>query len=314
MIDSGTPASSPGSTIRVVATRTGIAMDTLRVWERRYGFPTPRRREGSNRRLYDEADVEKLVAISRALDRGYRVGDVVDKSLAELTTLSGALPDPDASATLSSVDEIVGMLERDDVVALEAELRRLAAALGPRRFVVDVAQPFAVAVGAAWESGRIAVRHEHVATECLTTQLRVLLAGYQDVDARPRVVLTTLPGEPHLLALEMVALYLAVSGAKPRLLGASTPPSEIVDGVRAFQGDVVGITVGPTADRDEARRGIAALSRGLAGRVPLWVGGSGATRLGLEPEVATVVTSWRGIDEATTSWRERATHARSGAR
>jgi len=294
-----------GSTIRVVSKRTGLTMDTLRVWERRYGFPAPDRREDSNRRLYAEADVAKLVAMARAIDHGYRVGDVVAKSVEEILALTGLpLGDAPQVGPVSGVADLIDLLERDQIVDLEDELRRLAATLGPRRFIVDIAHPFAVAVGVAWVDGRIAVRHEHVATECLTTQMRHMLMGFQDIDARPRVLLATLPGEPHTLALDMVALYLAVSGAKPRLLGGSTPPDQVVDGVWAFSGDAVGITVATTADRNEMRRGLAAVARGLPPTVPLWVGGGGAEGLSLDPCVARVTTSWQSIDDAVAEWRQ----------
>jgi hypothetical protein len=37
----------------------GVSASTLRTWERRYGFPTPRRSEGGHR-LYDRADIDAL--------------------------------------------------------------------------------------------------------------------------------------------------------------------------------------------------------------------------------------------------------------
>ena len=60
-------ASVSGETIRVVAKRTGLGMDTLRAWERRYGFPKPERRPGSNRRIYSPAAVERLASLLVAL-------------------------------------------------------------------------------------------------------------------------------------------------------------------------------------------------------------------------------------------------------
>ena len=46
---------------------TGIGKDTLRVWERRYGFPIPVRDE-RNERLYPQPQVEqlRLIKIGRA--------------------------------------------------------------------------------------------------------------------------------------------------------------------------------------------------------------------------------------------------------
>lgn len=298
-VKSADPSASEGSTIRVVSMRTGLAMETLRAWERRYGFPKPERRAGSNRRLYADADVARLVAIARTLEHGYRVGDVVRMPLDELRAIGADAP---ARAEAPDVDAFVERLRADDVVGLEGELRHAAAALGARRFVVEVAHPFAVRVGDAWEARRIDVRHEHVATECLTTQLRHLLAAYQDVAARPSVLLATLPGETHTLALSMVALYLAVSGAKPRLLGASTPVDQLAAAATSLRADVVGITVTAASDRKTARRHVRALAKRMPRGVPLWVGGGAAASLGAG-EGARIVTSWTAIDDALAHWR-----------
>jgi DNA-binding transcriptional MerR regulator len=304
-----------GNTIRVVSTRTGLPMETLRAWERRYGFPSPDRRPGSNRRLYSAADMERLVAVQRALDRGYRVGDVIGKTVYELDELNQA-PKDSAQKRLQvepsgvSVEELIELLACDRILELEAQLRRGALTLGPRRFVTDLAHPFAVSVGQAWADGRLSVRHEHHATECLVTQLRQMLANYQDIKARPLVLLATLPGEPHTLALQMVALYLVVAGAKPRLLGGSTPANEIVQSATALGADVVGLTVTPTSDRKQARKDAKALRRGLPAHVPLWIGGTGAAALGFDDETVRVVTSWDAIDQALAQCRARSQRRR----
>jgi DNA-binding transcriptional MerR regulator/methylmalonyl-CoA mutase cobalamin-binding subunit len=273
-----------GSTIRVVSMQTGLPMETLRAWERRYGFPTPERRPGSNRRLYSPSDVERLLVIRRALERGYRVGDVIGKSAPDLEAL-------------------VDLLARDRISLLENELRRAAAALGPRRFVVELAHPFAVRVGEAWAEGRLLVRHEHLATECLVTQLRNMLATYQDIEARPLVILATLPGETHTLALQMVALFVVVAGVKARLLGGPTPAQEILEAARVLKADVVGLTVTPASDRKEARKAIRSLRRALPAKVPIWLGGGGAEALRVEDESTRVVASWSSLDVAISEWR-----------
>ena len=83
------PGIGSASSIRVVSEVTGIPLETLRAWERRYGFPKPRRREDSNRRLYSAEDVERLTWVARALERGYRPGDVIEKAPAEIQALLG---------------------------------------------------------------------------------------------------------------------------------------------------------------------------------------------------------------------------------
>jgi DNA-binding transcriptional MerR regulator/methylmalonyl-CoA mutase cobalamin-binding subunit len=296
-----------GSTIRVVSMQTGLPMETLRAWERRYGFPTPERRPGSNRRLYSPSDVERLLVIRRALERGYRVGDVIGKSAPDLEALvvpalSPARAPTTADAT-ATVEALVELLARDRISLLENELRRAAAALGPRRFVVELAHPFAVRVGEAWAEGRLLVRHEHLATECLVTQLRNMLATYQDIQARPLVILATLPGETHTLALQMVALFVVVAGVKARLLGGPTPAQEILEAARVLKADVVGLTVTPASDRKEARKAIRSLRRALPSKVPIWLGGGGAEALRVDDESTRVVATWSSLDLAISEWR-----------
>ena len=53
------PFSAPRYAIRIAAQRSGITPDTLRAWERRYGAVTPAR-SGTARRLYSDADIERL--------------------------------------------------------------------------------------------------------------------------------------------------------------------------------------------------------------------------------------------------------------
>lgn len=299
-----------GHTIKVVAERTGIEMGTLRAWERRYGFPRPRRREGSNRRLYSNADVARLLAIKQLLDRGYRVGDVVGKEIQELDFLAGTpAPSPGRPALEplpSALSELMEFVANDRISELEGQLRHAAAALGPRRFVTDLVHPLTVSVGRAWAEGRISIRQEHLTTECLTTQLRQLLASYQDIQAAPLVVLATLPGEHHTLALDMVAVYLVVAGAKPRLLGGPTPPEQVAEGARVLRADAVGIGITGCGDTERVKHDLRAVRSALDANVRLWVGGVGAAALDGGVEGATLVDSWDAIDRAVVECRPRA--------
>ena len=77
---------APALSIRVVSRLTAIEPDTLRMWERRYGFPKPARQESGNR-AYTASDVEVLLLIRRALTQGYRPGEVVHRSADELERL-----------------------------------------------------------------------------------------------------------------------------------------------------------------------------------------------------------------------------------
>ena len=294
-----------GTTIKVTSELTKIPIGTLRAWERRYGFPKPARRADSNRRLYAPEQIEHLKVVVAALARGYRPGDVIRLPTAELQALLrqvGGSRRADSLA-IADVPQLISLLVEDDAKGVEDQLRLAAAALGAKRFITDVAQPLSKAVGEAWADGALAIRQEHLMTECLTTQLRALLATHLVADGAPTVVLATLPGEPHTLGLQMVALYLALSGARPRLLGAGTPTAQLVSAATAFDASIVGVAVSPVVAAAATRRELRRLSADLPDSTSVWVGGSGAARLGRLPPRAELLLSWGAIDMALASAR-----------
>lgn len=73
--------------IAAVERDTGVPKDTLRMWERRYGFPAPLR-DANGERLYPTDQVEKLRLIRRLLDSGYRPGKIVPLPQVELVRLT----------------------------------------------------------------------------------------------------------------------------------------------------------------------------------------------------------------------------------
>jgi len=60
--------------------RTGVTAATLRVWETRYGFPVPRRRESGHRR-YVESDVERILEVVRRREAGTRLDVAIEQAL-----------------------------------------------------------------------------------------------------------------------------------------------------------------------------------------------------------------------------------------
>ncbi|MBS2020043.1 MAG: MerR family transcriptional regulator [Deltaproteobacteria bacterium] len=311
---------SPGASIRVVANRTGIPADTLRMWERRYGFPKPSRREGGSR-VYSEDDVSRLKLISRALAAGFRPSEAVplaERDLARLVDAAdqdtgskakgeGVRESPrareHAATTVPDVAAVVDALLADDIVGVRTILRSAALALGPRAFVTALAHPLALRIGELWAEGRLEVRHEHLASACLRSQLAVLLAALDDGARAPAVLLAALPGEQHVLALEMIALYLATELAAPRILGADTPPDQIVAAAIALRADVVGITVSAASPGKAAARALAEVASALPRSTSLWVGGAGAPAVVAAAPRATLVATFADLDRALASVR-----------
>ncbi|MEQ9325150.1 MAG: MerR family transcriptional regulator, partial [Polyangiaceae bacterium] len=246
--------------IRLVSRMSGISAHTLRMWERRYGFPEPERTSGGARR-YTEQDVERLKLVARALELGYRPNEVVGKgsdTLRKLVAEQEAVPA--VGGDLPDVARAVDRVREDELDEVGVEIRRAVAVLGPKQFVTDFAAPFVQRVGELWSAGEVTIGQEHLSSELLTTELRVLLRAYDTLKGRPRVILTTLTDEHHVLGLTMVALYLAVSGAEARIVGTSTPLAEIADLAARTQADIVGLSLSSATASPRARAQVAELA------------------------------------------------------
>jgi DNA-binding transcriptional MerR regulator/methylmalonyl-CoA mutase cobalamin-binding subunit len=262
--------------IRAVSKLTGIPVDTLRAWERRYRVVEPARDERG--RLYSAGDVERLRLLRRAVDGGHAIGRVAPLSTAELEALlaqptrAPATPvEPDLSALQDAVDRL-------DAAAFRRELSRLAAILSLRALCRDVALPFLHLVGEAWHEGKLGVAQEHMAS----AEIRGLLGGlarlHEARDGSPALVLATPAGELHEIATLAATVVASDAGLGAIYLGPDVPSGEIVAAASRLSAKAV--VLGWTGRRGEhgkdPRAAIAAVARDLPRAIELWVGGEGA--------------------------------------
>jgi DNA-binding transcriptional MerR regulator/methylmalonyl-CoA mutase cobalamin-binding subunit len=289
--------SRAGYSIRVVSRLTGISSDTLRMWERRYGFPKPDR-NAIGVRVYAQEHVERLLLVARALKAGYRAGEVIHRSRDDLGDLlaTAAGTSLETSSTPASVQAMIAALERTDMDAVRVQLRSAVAALGPKGFLSEVAGPLVEHVGEAWATRRLDVLHEHLLSEALETQIKLLTAAYEGTTRGPVVLLATLPGELHGLGLQMAALYLAISGMTPRVLGVDTPPDQIVAAARSLGARAVGISVSAGSDLAAAATHVSWLLQELGEHVEVWAGGKRARNLNVTSPRFFRVATWPDLD------------------
>ena len=267
------PGHEPGwMSIGALSRATGIAIGTLRSWERRYGFPEPQRLESGHRRYALDA-VERLRLVKDALELGNRPGAVVAAPPEALQQLLGAVPaagvgPPSLEGHLEAL--MATTLELDQE-GLDRALQRAIDDLGVRRFVNGCAVPFLHEVGSAWIEGRLGVMHEHFASDRLKAALDQRRRGH---GGAATVVCATLPGETHDLGLYMSSLLLALGGARVIFLGADTPTEDIAGA--ASQSAAPGVLIGSSAAAPSTAvvPQLAALRRLLPAPVQIAVGGT----------------------------------------
>lgn len=287
--------------IAAVERDTGISKDTLRVWERRYGFPTPER-DTKGERLYPVAQVEKLRIIRRLIDQGLRPRKVVGKSSAELTAMlvATAAPQPESDTRLGELlDEV--RLHRND--ALRQGLQQQLLKHGLQRFVTDVVAPLNTLVGEAWMRGDIGVPEEHVYTEQVQNLVRSAIAGHSRGDGRPRLLLTTPPDESHVLGLLMVEAMLVPEGVNCISLGTRTPLADVVAAARNGRADIVALSFSAAFPLRQATAYLNELAARLPATVGIWAGGAALHgRPKLPPQVS-VIARIGDVFEPLARWR-----------
>ena len=207
--------------IGAVARMTEIPEATLRVWERRYGFPQAERTPGGHR-LYSHAEVGRLRWVKARMEEGMQVNHAV-------RALQRAETEGEFSPRIWPV-QIVDRGEPGSEfgVALQHSLQaRLMQALlaheveeanevigeahgycNMEEIILNILLPTFNAIGAAWERGEIDVATEHLATNHLRHHLLLCIRlGPPPFDVRP-IVLACAPGELHEGGLLMIGALL----------------------------------------------------------------------------------------------------------
>lgn len=267
--------------IAAVERDTGLSKDVLRMWERRYGFPVPER-DANGDRAYSADQVERLRLIKRLMDAGHRPGKLIATPYEELAALAPrrAAANPGVPDDRNEeLDELLEPIRQHDGGAYLQAMQQRLARQGLQRFVQDTVAPLAHRIGEAWEQGRIEVFEEHLFTELTKRLLRQSIAALPNGDRRPRILLTTLPGEQHLLGLLMAETLFALEGAECIPLGTQTPLLEIDRAATAHRADVVALSFSAAFPQRQIPALLLQLRMGLHAGVELWAGGAGIARV-----------------------------------
>jgi len=197
-------------TIKSAASLTGIAAETLRAWERRYGYPRPLR-TASGYRLYDDEAIATLRRIRQDVASGIPPSQAVPRAAG---AEPAPLPDPG-----ELVDGLAGgRVTLDDVAAA------VASALGrPLTESLDGwLMPLLREVGEAWASGRVSVADEHAVSAVVARALGARIEALPA--AHGPVVLVGLPaGARHELGPLAFTALARASGLRATFLGADLP-------------------------------------------------------------------------------------------
>jgi DNA-binding transcriptional MerR regulator len=266
-----TPAEpeGPALTIGAAARRLGVAAETLRSWERRYGLGPGARSSGARRR-YTSADMARLDRFCRLVGEGVASADAAAAVLSggepaeseptattAATTAAGDRPSRRAGGGRPAPggrpggDEARGLARcaiRMDTAQVLALLEEAIARDGVVAAWESTIEPALRAVGRKWsESQGRYVEVEHLISWCVSAALhrarppvpapvQAFASGSAsepgDGVGRRRVLLACAPDEWHSLPMEVLRVALLERGVPVCMLGAAVPPDALQAAVR----------------------------------------------------------------------------------
>jgi DNA-binding transcriptional MerR regulator len=203
--------------IGIVTRMTGVPENTLRIWERRYQFPSSERTEGGHR-LYSAREVARIQWVKLRIDEGMQTRNAIQAL--EQMEKNGRFPEspipshmmyPPVTAD-ATTDTIRQRLYEALVSHKEEQANQiLGEALGLHsleRIVLAVVAPLMTEIGDAWENGHIDIMTEHFATHFLRYHLILWMqSALPAYNVRP-VIMACAPHELHEGGLLILSLLL----------------------------------------------------------------------------------------------------------
>ncbi|MBW8769339.1 MAG: MerR family transcriptional regulator [Gemmatimonadetes bacterium] len=232
--------------IQIVTRRTGVSADVLRVWEKRYAVVTPVR-SPSGRRLYSDADIERLRLLVQATRTGRPIGQVATlPTPAILTLLEEEAPTPRPPrhrrqadiplvASPTADDVVEGCLEAIgdfDALALDLQLRRAIVALSADDFLDAVVVPLVDHLRIRVLDGSLRRPHGHLAHAVLRRVLDDVVATATAPLHSRDLVVAPLGAHAHELDALIVAAAAAADGWRVTYVGAGVPAEDVAEMVQ----------------------------------------------------------------------------------
>jgi DNA-binding transcriptional MerR regulator len=269
-----TRSASAGYPIRAVARLTGVSVDTLRAWERRYQAVVPDR--GDRGRVYTERHIDRLKQLTTLVSSGHAIGSIAGLSDGALRRLRGDTVDaPRRAPAAANLDPLLRAVRHYDLDTIESQFHRFALLLPPAELIFGVVLPVLRDIGQRWGEGAMTPAQEHLVSGII----RGVLGGLLRVMPRPahaaRIVFAAPANERHELGLLCGAVLAAAGGYSVIYLGPDLPAVEIAKAVTKAEAKTL-VLAGTASDVDYTE--FRTLAR-LANRIAVWVGGARAADL-----------------------------------
>ena len=208
-------------TIQQLSQEIGIGIDTLRIWERRYGFPVPGR-DARGHRSYSLEQVEELRVVKSLQNFGQRPGKIFSLSASKRRELLDQL----TAQSLPQDDSLQRLAYELTPPEIAAEMAAQLQSHGMCNFIYQFAVPLLQLLDHGWTSGQLSIAREHLISDQLENLLKAELTG-SPAAPESAILFVTLNGERHKLGLLLAAVLFEQAGVSAIWMSEDLPLSEI---------------------------------------------------------------------------------------
>ncbi len=276
-------------TIQQLSKEIGISIDTLRIWERRYGFPIPTR-NARGHRSYSGDQVDELRIVKKLQSLGHRPGKIFALSSAERRELLTVA----AEQELPPNQALQQLTKEFSPSQIDEELREQLQKLGLVSFIHQYALPLLQALDQGWTEGSISIAREHLVSDRLEQLLREQLVTEQPTKSQKQLLFLTLSGERHKLGLLLAAALFHAEGIGCILLNQELPISEVPQLASELQVDGVALSFSFHYSTRQAKNDLARLRNQLDPQFKLIAGGQ-AVQGGIQMQNLIICTTLKQI-------------------
>jgi DNA-binding transcriptional MerR regulator/methylmalonyl-CoA mutase cobalamin-binding subunit len=274
-------------TIKYVCKRTGLTSHAIRAWEKRYKAVVPQR-SPKNRRLYSEADVQRLQLLKKMTDVGHSISQVARLEFNELMDLAqreASVIDqtrhsktrPSHSTTTHDHNDYyqycLSAVLNLDPERLERTFDQAAVDLTRIALLRELIVPLFKEIGKLWHGGSLKIVNEHMATTVTRNFLLNLLRTTDISDSAEKIVVATTVGQWHDVGALTVALTAAENGWHPVYYGPNLPAEEIATAVKQSDARAVAISITHLLNQNALINELRKLARYIGQDVALFIGG-----------------------------------------
>ncbi|MFT6849950.1 MAG: DNA-binding transcriptional MerR regulator [Sphingobacteriales bacterium] len=223
--------------IKDIESLTGIKSHTLRVWETRYNFITPKRTE-TNIRYYTEEDLRKLMNVALLNQHGFKLCNLADLDDCDINKHVEEICD-DCHKHDGQLQTLYMAMINFDEQAIDKVITTNIVRLGMKETMLQLVFPLMNKIGMMWQAACICPAHEYFVTNIIKQKLNVASdAQYHVENPNSKRFLLFLPeGENHELSLLFANYLLKIHGHKVLYLGQSQPIKDLESVAKTFRPD-----------------------------------------------------------------------------